>query len=97
MGIFSKNNKSVEAVDQPANYNTTLDYLVGLSVDEFAKVVKIAEAYRQTDAVAAGILGIKHEPTTFIGEPDFKGKSLDDIQLKFEQLPVKTKTKKGKK
>lgn len=97
MGIFTKT-KKVEVVEQPANYNTALDYLIGLSTEDFAKVVRIAEEYRKTDAVAAGILGIKHEPTTFIGEPDFKGKSLDEINLKYEKLPKKSiKIKRGKK
>ena len=97
MGIFNKN-KTVEVVDQPANYNTALDYLIGLSVDEYAKVVKVAEEYRKTNAVAAGILGVSNEPTTFIHEPTFEGKSLAEIELKYEKLPKKsTKTKRGKK
>ena len=96
MGIFKKN-KAVEVVEQPANYSTALDYLIGLSTDEYAKVVKIAEEYRQTNAVAAGILGVKNEPTTFIHEPAIKGKSLADHELKYEQLPKKSKTiKRGK-
>ncbi len=97
MGIFTKT-KKVEVVEQPANYNTALDYLIGLSTDEYAKVVKIAEEYRQTNAVAAGILGVSNEPTTFIHEPTFEGKSLAEHELKYEKLPKKSKTiKRGKK
>lgn len=97
MGIFTKT-KKVEVVEQPANYNTALDYLIGLSVDEYAKVVKVAEEYRKTNAVAAGILGVANEPTTFIHEPTFEGKSLADVQPKYEKLPKKSKTiKRGKK
>jgi len=97
MGIFTKT-KKVEVVEQPANYNTALDYLIGLSADEYAKVVKIAEEYRKTNAVAAGILGTPNEPTTFIHEPIIQGKSLAEIELKYEKLPKKsTKTKRGKK
>ena len=97
MGIFNKNNKLVEAVDQPANYNTALDYLIGLSAEDFAKVVKIAEAYRQTDYVAAGILGIENKPSTFIKKPVQKEPVLSEYKVKFEKLPIKPKAKKGKK
>lgn len=93
MGIFTKT-KKVEVVEQPANYATALDYLIGLSVDEYAKVVRIAEEYRKTNAVAAGILGVKNETTTFIHEPTFEGKSLAEIELKYEKLPKKSKTTK---
>lgn len=97
MGIFKKN-KAVEVVEQPANYNTALDYLIGLSADEYAKVVKVAEEYRRTNAVAAGILGTANEPTTFIHEPAIKGKSLAEHELKYEKLPKKSiKIKRGKK
>jgi len=91
MGIFNKN-KTVEVVEQPANYSTALDYLIGLSTDEYAKVVKIAEEYRTTNAVAAGILGVTNEPTTFIHQPTLKGKSLAEYELKYEKLPKKSKT-----
>lgn len=93
MGIFTKTKKA-EVVEQPANYSTALDYLIGLSVDEYAKVVRIAEEYRKTNAVAAGILGVKNEPTTFIHEPTYTGKNLAEYELKYEKLPKKSKTAK---
>ncbi len=94
MGIFKKN-KAVEVVEQPANYNTALDYLIGLSSDDYTKICHVAAIHRQADYEACQVLGVKCEPTTFIKQPVLKSVPLSEHPLHYEQLPKKTK--RGKK
>lgn len=99
MGIFTKT-KKVEVVDQPANYYTALDYLIGLSGEDYTKICQVAAIHRQANFEACSVLGVDYQPTTSISEPEsiFKGKSLAKYELKYEKLPKKSKTiKRGKK
>lgn len=72
MGLFSKKDERgverpemFEPVD-PVNYNSVLDYLVGLSKPEYDKMIKVTGIYRDANKSAAKVLGIKDEPITTI-------------------------------
>jgi hypothetical protein len=101
--LFKRNKKptALQPIqDQPANFNTALEYMTGLSSTEFAKLVKVAEVYRETDAVAAGLLGRENQPTTFIDEPATV--KLEDVKIDYiddgpKNLKKKTKKAKAKK
>lgn len=88
MGLFKKHQATYfgEPVFTPlgdelqpvANYESTLDYLVGLSKDEYAQIVKVADIYRKANQDAAAALGTPNTPTTFIKAPEKQ--ILDDIE-----------------
>ena len=68
--LFKKDRKVVKVPEvltqqeDPVNYNSVLDYLVGLSKTEYDKLFKVANVYRNANKDAAKILGVKDEPTT---------------------------------
>ena len=78
MGIFGNKKQSLpaflddEPIEQPeaVNYNSVVDWLTGLSVEDYAKVIKISEIYREANAKTCGVLGVENGPTTFITEPE---------------------------
>jgi len=49
--------------EEPVNYNSVLDYLVGLSDKDYRKMTGSAEVYRKANKDVAKIVGIKDEPT----------------------------------
>jgi hypothetical protein len=49
--------------EDPVNYNSVLDYLVGLSDKDYRKMTGSAEVYRKANREVAKIVGIKDEPT----------------------------------
>lgn len=79
MGLFDKQRKELppllseaelEPEAQAVDYSSVLDYLVGLSSEEFDKVVNVAGIYRKANEDAAAALGIENEPSTFITQPE---------------------------
>lgn len=54
---------------QAINFDQVLEYLVGLSDQEYAQVCDVAQIYRRADQEASTALGNKSEPTTFINPP----------------------------
>lgn len=83
MGIFTSKEKpqsvfQVPAFDEPeaaVNYNSVLDYLVGLGDDDFEKIKKVANIYRKANKDASEALGVENEPSAFISNPE-----LDELQ-----------------
>lgn len=77
MGLFDKKRKELPAVLRapefaaPAvvDYNSVLDWLTGLSDDDYKKVCAVAEIYRKAESDAAAALGVENEPSTFITQP----------------------------
>lgn len=88
MGLFrnKSNNKSGSAlfdtIEPTANYDTVLEWLIGLSRAEYNKVLKVAEIHRKANQDAAAALGIANEPTTSINPPSDKPK-LSDLPKNF--------------
>ena len=72
MGIFRKKRSSAEEVakeideqlEQPVSeYDTALDFMVGLSDQEYKKLHEVADIYRAANKKASKVLGIKQEPS----------------------------------
>lgn len=55
---------AIMADDNPVNYDSVLDYLVGLDGKEYDKLLKVAVIYRDANKSAAKVLGVKDQPTT---------------------------------
>lgn len=68
-------------MQDPVNYNSVLDYLVGLSQDDFKKMTKSAEIYRKANRDVAGLIGVEDEPTTSIqtSQPELEDEDLDNL------------------
>ena len=75
------------------NYNTVVEWLVGLSTADHLMVLRSAKIYRKADREVAKTLGIKNEPVTFIHPP--KPIDIGDELDLLDDLPV-TKSKKAK-
>lgn len=56
--------------DEVANYDGALNFLVGLSDDEYNKVTQVAAIHRKAYQESAAVLGIANEPSTFINPPE---------------------------
>lgn len=86
MDLFKRKNKpgleSIPSVltqqEDPVNYNTVLDYLVGLSKPEYDKIFKVSGIYRAADKEAAKVLGVKDEPTRTLATPKPTDEEIDD-------------------
>lgn len=70
--------ESMKPVD-PVNYNSVLDYIVGLSPEDFKKMTKSAEIYRKANKDVAKLLDIEDEATTAIvtDKPEVTDDDLD--------------------
>lgn len=114
-GLFGKRKRdanepvSIPAAMQPedpVNYNSVLDYVVGLSDKDYKKLTASAEIYRDANKKVAKLLGIKDEPTTTISteRPEIGDDELDamlaaepgDLAAAFiDDAPVSPKPKKA--
>jgi hypothetical protein len=75
--------------ENPVNYNTVLDYLVGLSKTEYDKMFKVSNIYRNANKDAAKVLGVKDEPTVTLKEEKATDEEIDgalDEALETENL-----------
>ena len=85
MDIFKRNRtkeskvmpEALKPVD-PVNYNSVLDYLVGLSPDDYKKMTKSADIYRKANKDVANILDVEDKPTTQLIEPKPTDDELDE-------------------
>lgn len=77
MGLFG-NKKKVTGTyfgeplfeDDPVNYEQALAYLVGLSDEDYVKVMDVAGIHRKAYKDSQAVLGEPVEPTTFINPPE---------------------------
>lgn len=60
----------IMGMPEVANYESALNYLIGLSDKEYDQVIKVAGIHRKAYQEAAGVLGQANEPTTFITPPE---------------------------
>lgn len=110
MGIFSNKKKrsvfddpegAVFPADPPTDYNYTVDYLVGLSSEDYDKVFKVANIYRTANIDAALALGVPNKPTTYITPPKSIVRSpndpLETAFLSVDSEPKPRRTTKPKK
>lgn len=84
MGLFSTKKAKIELPkvlteqEEPVNYNSVLDYLVGLSRGDYDKILKVSGIYRQANKEAAKILGVKDEPTADLLKEKPTEEAIDD-------------------
>lgn len=121
MSLFGNNKKKelppllseAELELEPAvNYNSVVEWLVGLPDEDLAKVTKVVDINRKAYAETCGVLGLEVEPSSFITPPEpeeniqavhadhNKPKSfLDDDEPGFlmDDIAPTSKTKKGRK
>lgn len=107
MGIFTRNKKHKDVElspvlqpEDPVNYNSVLDYLVGLSRYDYDKLLKVTNIYREANKTAAKVLGVNNEPTTTIvsDKPseeeieDALDKALAGVATEYEEteIPIDT-------
>lgn len=70
MQIFNRDKKKTMPVPaalkptDPVNYNSVLDWLVGLSQADYDKMCKITNIYRDSNKKTAEVLGIEDKPTS---------------------------------
>lgn len=114
MELFKRKLRTVPPIwhtgDQPEfipaqpNFESVLEWLVGLSEDDYIKVTKVAEINRKAYADSQAALGEVPEPSTFIKEPMppmvAPGNFLDDddeLSTAFieDELPQPTKSVDG--
>lgn len=79
MGLFGKDKKQplpalfddreLDAITEGVNFNTAVDWLVGLSDEDYKKVQDYVIVYRHAAKAGAEALGVENEPTTFIHPP----------------------------
>lgn len=50
--------------DDPVNYDTVLDWLLGLSNQDYDTMINVVQIYREANASAAKALGVEDKPTT---------------------------------
>lgn len=107
--IFKRNKKQLpdlitdeELMGSPVDYNTVVDYLIGLSDGDYDKVCKVANVYRNAHKDACAVLGVENEPTSFINppeppeEPEQPGSFLDEPDFLEDDLPAPKSKKKIK-
>lgn len=66
------------ADDNPVNYDSVLDYLVGLDNKEYDKLLKVAVIYRDANKSAAKVLGVKDQPTAKLKDDKPSDEEMDD-------------------
>ncbi len=62
--------ESLEPEAEAVDYQSAMEYLEGLSEQDFDKVYQVATIYRKANQEVAVAMGIDDEPTTFITPPE---------------------------
>lgn len=99
MGLFGgKKRESTplildEELFPPVNYDTVMNWLLGLSAKEYSQILQVANIQRTADEEAAKVLGKPIEPTSFIDDPKDQLQTIEPIFL-MDDEPKKPKAKK---
>lgn len=64
--------------NDPVNYDSVLDWMLGLSEAEYKLMRQVITIYRDADQKAAQALGVEVKPTTFIKGKKLTSKQIDD-------------------
>lgn len=65
--------------EDPVNYSSVLDYLVGLSKDDYQKMIKVTGVYRDANHKAAGILDVEDQPTSTLKTDEPTDDEVDSV------------------
>jgi len=72
----------------PVNFDSVLDWAVGLSSEDYDKFFQIANIYRTADVDAGLVLGVKHKAVNKLMPKKLTGKQIDDgLDLMLETHP----------
>jgi hypothetical protein len=71
-----------------------MQYLTGLSPEDYTKMMQVSAIYRQSEFEACKILGVDFEPSTFIVQPDEP--DMDIAFLDIEPKPKKASKRNAK-
>lgn len=102
MGLFGKKKPNIVGsylgepvlAEDPASYDTVVEYLRGLSPEDYTKICQVVQLYRQADYEACKVLGIENEPTTFINQPEKDDLLVQEPIFLEDEPPKKSKSKK---
>lgn len=64
--------------EDPVNFDSVVDWMVGLSEAERKTVDQVVTIYRDANSKAAAALGVKEQPTSFIKPKKLTDKQIDD-------------------
>lgn len=64
--------------ENPVNYNSVLDWLLGLSDKDYKTMLDIVDAYRATRKTELKLLKLKDEPTTPLLVPQQTDEEIDN-------------------
>lgn len=64
--------------ESPVNYDSVLDWLLGLSKPDYDKMIKVVENYREAKKTEAKILKVKDEATTQLLSHKLTDDEIDD-------------------
>lgn len=62
----------------PVNYDSVLDWLLGLSDKDYKVMLEVVEVYRNANKTSAKLLKIKDQPTTQLIEPKPTDEEVDE-------------------
>lgn len=83
MGLFGREKRELpplisdEELFPSVNYESVMEWLLGLSAKEYSQVLEVANIHREANQKAADVLGKPNEPTTFI----------DDLKNRLQTVP----------
>jgi hypothetical protein len=99
MGLFERKRVELpplisdEELFPSVNFDSVIDWLLGLSAEEYNQVMQVANIHRQANYDAGKVLGKAPEPTTFIDDPKDSLQTLEPVYLTDDE-PKKPKAKK---
>lgn len=71
--------------ENPVNYDSVLDYLVGLSKEDYDKITKVTGIYREANRKAATVLNVEDQPTSTLVEEKL---SEDELEAGLDSLLI---------
>lgn len=74
--------------ENPVNYDSVLDWLLGLDEKDYKKMLEVVEIYRTANKDAAKVLKIKDQPTTPLIEPKPTEAEIDAGLTEFLETPI---------
>lgn len=100
MGLFATKSKKKAPLpsvfsqpENPVNYNSVLDYLVGLSAAEYTKMTTVTAIYREANEKVAEVLGVPDQPTTTLVTPKPTDEEIDeglDAAMEIDEIDFET-------
>lgn len=78
------------------NYDTVVNYLLGLSDKEYKIVIDVTDIHRKANQDAAKVRGVAVEPTTFINDPADELQTIEPVFIDKTDKPNNIKSRKVK-